>query len=293
MDFNNLTSLGGLPIDLVIIILVLLAGQFQKHYLSDVFPKVNGAMKTLATSAVFTLIYALMIWVAGKFTRELPLNWFFSYTVATSLYELLFKKLSAKYFPEDTTVKLLILVCFMPALMSCSTVKKTQRESLVLTSSATQVKEDSAHVISDWSNTELRSNSIALNSMYSYTDHGISLIFDSTSEETAEPVVIKKTDTSVSVNTGKRKLKQMFLNDEKQTQKTDSTSQVKDSTVISYHTDSLFTSEDVARFDEEERSYRENVKDAKRLAFGLVIIIAICIAFLVTTIISVRKRYLP
>ena len=86
------------PIDYVIIVLVLLAGEFQKRYMVDW--KANPAMKTLVTSLLFTMIYAILVIVSSGYERQLPLRWFFSYVVATSLYELLLKKWFKKIFPD-------------------------------------------------------------------------------------------------------------------------------------------------------------------------------------------------
>jgi predicted branched-subunit amino acid permease len=97
----NLLQPDKLPIDFIIIFLVLLAGQFQKKYLFNL--TMNGAWKTLVVSLVFTLIYAVLVAFSGSFSKDLPMRWFFSYVLATSLYELILKKFFDKYFPEAKT----------------------------------------------------------------------------------------------------------------------------------------------------------------------------------------------
>jgi hypothetical protein len=87
------------PIDIVIIVLVLLAGEFQKKYMEDL--KMKPALKTLVASSVFSLIYVVLFCLANGFDKQLPVRWFFSYTVATSLYELLLKKILNKLFGND------------------------------------------------------------------------------------------------------------------------------------------------------------------------------------------------
>lgn len=94
----NLFQPSSLPIDFVIILLVLLAGQFQKRYLFDLIW--NPAWKTLVVSFFFTFVYALLLILSNGFSKELPLRWFFSYVLATSLYELILKKFLNKYFPD-------------------------------------------------------------------------------------------------------------------------------------------------------------------------------------------------
>ena len=99
MEFINFFKSLNLPIDVVIILLVLLAGQFQKKYLFNL--QWNGALKTLVVSFIFTTIYAGLLIVSGKYNSDLPVKWFFSSVLATSLYELILKKLREKYCPGD------------------------------------------------------------------------------------------------------------------------------------------------------------------------------------------------
>lgn len=89
-----------LPVDVVMIIIVLLSGIFQQKYLFNL--QVNGAWKTLIVSFIAGSFYALLFAYAFGFRHDMPLRWFFSYFLSTSLYELLFKKFIKKYFPEAT-----------------------------------------------------------------------------------------------------------------------------------------------------------------------------------------------
>jgi hypothetical protein len=111
-------SLNNMPLDPIVIVLVLLAGLFQKKYLEPI--NLSGAWKTLILSTIFTIIYALLVALAGKYTKELPLKCFFSFVTATSLYELFLKKFLGKYFPDSTTTIVVVFMLLLPGLTSCS-----------------------------------------------------------------------------------------------------------------------------------------------------------------------------
>ena len=86
-----------LNLDLIIIILVLGAGFFQKKYLYTPWNKKDsshdGAIKTLATSAAFTIVYLILLHLQDK-TQPIPaVRSFVTYCVTTSFYELLLKPL--------------------------------------------------------------------------------------------------------------------------------------------------------------------------------------------------------
>jgi hypothetical protein len=99
MTLLDLIQPDNLPIDFVVVVLVLFAGEFQKKYMEDW--RVSGALKTLFVSFVFTLVYAILFSLSNGFLKSLPVKWFFSYTLATSLYELLFKKIINKFFGNE------------------------------------------------------------------------------------------------------------------------------------------------------------------------------------------------
>ncbi|OPZ95493.1 MAG: hypothetical protein BWY70_01991 [Bacteroidetes bacterium ADurb.Bin408] len=99
MEIINFLQPFGLPIDTVMIFIVVLSGEWQKKYLADV-TRFNGALKTLLVSFIACTIYGFLFSFAYKFQRDLPLKWFFSYVVATSLYELFFKTLIGKLFTK-------------------------------------------------------------------------------------------------------------------------------------------------------------------------------------------------
>jgi hypothetical protein len=100
MDLFQLLQPNSLPIDIVMIVLVLLSGLFQQKYLSGV-QKLNGAWKTLIVSFVFCIIYGSLFFLAYGIEKNMLLRWFFSYVLATSMYELLIKKFTDKFFPEE------------------------------------------------------------------------------------------------------------------------------------------------------------------------------------------------
>lgn len=83
-----------LNLDLVIIALVLSAGFFQSYYLFNM--KLSPAIKTLIVSFVFTILYAVALWIAGSFDKDMLPKYILSYAVATSMYELLIKKYFSK-----------------------------------------------------------------------------------------------------------------------------------------------------------------------------------------------------
>jgi hypothetical protein len=78
-----------LHIDIFIMILVFAAGFFQARYLGDI--KGSSALKTLVVSFIFSVIYIILLKVAGNFQRENSAIYFISYCVATSFYEILIK----------------------------------------------------------------------------------------------------------------------------------------------------------------------------------------------------------
>lgn len=83
-----------LNLDLVIIALVLCGGFFQSYYLFNI--KLSAAVKTLVVSFVFTMLYAVALWIAGSFDKSMLPKFILSYAVATSMYELLIKKYFSK-----------------------------------------------------------------------------------------------------------------------------------------------------------------------------------------------------
>lgn len=96
-------------VDILVVLIVLLSGFFQGSYLT-IFTfsknvKTDSAWKTLLLSFVVSVIY---IWLSHKGQKDpLPLaKYFFSYFLATSLYELLinpFKNWIIQKFPFNQT----------------------------------------------------------------------------------------------------------------------------------------------------------------------------------------------
>jgi Na+/H+-dicarboxylate symporter len=103
MDTSFLDAFGTLPIDIIMIALVLLSGIFQNKYFSEW--KFNAAWKTLIVSFVFCSIYAAIYFIQHGNLKDMLMKWFFSYVVATSLYELLMKRFMKKLFPEEENTK--------------------------------------------------------------------------------------------------------------------------------------------------------------------------------------------
>ena len=78
-------------VDMVIVILVFAAGIIQQHYMKEVFPKISGSLKTLFFSFMFFIIYLFIKAYAGTLKKVNMENYFVSYAIATSVYELFVK----------------------------------------------------------------------------------------------------------------------------------------------------------------------------------------------------------
>jgi hypothetical protein len=79
-------------VDIIIVLIVLLSGFFQSSYLTIIElsknPKTDSAWKTLTVSFVASMVWIIFTHKGSK--DPLPLaKYFFSYFLATSLYELL------------------------------------------------------------------------------------------------------------------------------------------------------------------------------------------------------------
>jgi len=84
-------------IDWVIVILVIASGYFQSTYLKDY--KINDALKTLMVSFAASIAYLLL---AGDITSKAALaKYFFSFFLATSLYDILLKDWSKKLIDKE------------------------------------------------------------------------------------------------------------------------------------------------------------------------------------------------
>lgn len=78
-------------VDFIIVCLVLMAGFFQRLYLKgfklSIHPAYDSALKTLIVSAVFSMIYIILVKDPEKASNYA--KYFLSYAFGTSLYELL------------------------------------------------------------------------------------------------------------------------------------------------------------------------------------------------------------
>jgi hypothetical protein len=76
-------------INLIVLILVLLGGLFAKNYMTNI--KIAIAFKTLIMGTLFVILWILVQVLSGSFdVKQLP-DYFITYCVTTSLYELLLK----------------------------------------------------------------------------------------------------------------------------------------------------------------------------------------------------------
>lgn len=78
-------------IDPMVVLLVLMGGFFAKRYMAEL--NINNAVKTLLVGTVFTAVYLLILHMSGGLQKADYTKYFVSYCVATSLYEILIKKL--------------------------------------------------------------------------------------------------------------------------------------------------------------------------------------------------------
>lgn len=89
--FNHLWNALALNINWVIVLIVIGSGYFQKRYLTSI-TFMNEALKTLLVSFLAATIY---MWLIGALQDKLSLaQYFFSYFISTSLYEVLLKPLT-------------------------------------------------------------------------------------------------------------------------------------------------------------------------------------------------------
>lgn len=78
-------------IDPMVVLLVLMGGFFSKRYMSEI--NINNALKTLIVGTMFTGIYLIVLSISGNLQKADYTKYFVSYCTATSLYEILIKKL--------------------------------------------------------------------------------------------------------------------------------------------------------------------------------------------------------
>lgn len=78
-------------IDPIVVLLVLMGGFFSKRYMSEI--NINNALKTLIIGTIFTGVYLVVLSISGNLQKADYTKYFVSYCTATSLYEMLIKKL--------------------------------------------------------------------------------------------------------------------------------------------------------------------------------------------------------
>lgn len=86
--WDNITA----HIDPIIVGLVLLSGFFSTRYLFEL--NIKDVYKTFIVGTILTAIYLFLLNVNGMLLRADYTKYFVSYTVATSLYEILLKRLT-------------------------------------------------------------------------------------------------------------------------------------------------------------------------------------------------------
>ncbi len=89
-----------LHLDGVIVLLVICSGLWQKKYLETV--NILPAWKTLLVSVVACLGYLGLLVISGNLKNEKLVDYFISFAVATSMYDLIMKPVMAKFFPPKS-----------------------------------------------------------------------------------------------------------------------------------------------------------------------------------------------
>lgn len=98
-DILKFMQWDSLHLDGIIILLVICGGFFAKKYLEPV--NIVPAWKTLIVGFVFSLVYILLLIISVKFNKEKLVDYFISFAVATSLYDLVIKPVLKKFFPNE------------------------------------------------------------------------------------------------------------------------------------------------------------------------------------------------
>lgn len=123
-DILKFMQWDSLHLDGVIILLVISSGFWSKKYLETV--NIVPAWKTLIVSFVFTCIYILLLIFSNNFRVEKIVDYFISFAIATSLYDLILKPLLKKFFPNANLVILFIAGSFVFA--GCNSVKRVLKD---------------------------------------------------------------------------------------------------------------------------------------------------------------------
>lgn len=85
-----------LHINIIIVVLVIMAGFFQAKYMCAITffkgnAKTDAALKTLLIGSIFSAVYVWLDYAVLKTTADWKAEMFVSFTVATSFYDILIK----------------------------------------------------------------------------------------------------------------------------------------------------------------------------------------------------------
>jgi amino acid transporter len=95
MELFELLKIGAY-IDFIVIALVIVSGYAVKRYWPRPSKLFTCAWKTLVVSTALVVVYAVIVYSSGKQDDSFPLRAFVSYTIATSLYDLILKNFRKK-----------------------------------------------------------------------------------------------------------------------------------------------------------------------------------------------------
>jgi len=127
-DILKFMQWDSLHLDGVIILLVISSGFWSKKYLHTV--NILPAWKTLIVSFIFTSLYVVLLIISNNFRVEKIVDYFISFAIATSLYDLILKPVIKNFFPN---AKLLILVIAGSFLFAgCNSVKRVLKDDAKL-----------------------------------------------------------------------------------------------------------------------------------------------------------------
>lgn len=127
-DILKFMQWDSLHLDGVIILLVISSGFWSKKYLDTV--NILPAWKTLIVSFIFTSLYVLLLIISNNFRVEKIVDYFISFAIATSLYDLILKPVIKKFFPNANLLILVIAGSFVFA--GCNSVKRVLKDDAKL-----------------------------------------------------------------------------------------------------------------------------------------------------------------
>lgn len=85
---DQIISLFNQYVDFKLVLLIIISSYWIKKNFSDVLTRITIAHKVFIWSTLVTVFYYWVMHLSGSFTKAGMVNYFLSYTVATSIYEI-------------------------------------------------------------------------------------------------------------------------------------------------------------------------------------------------------------